>query len=114
MTNFSTGSSIYEWQKQAQKKSEKYSNMDYQSFKTTLKDELKLIANHSSNFGCLIFVILGAITGLIVIIKAIIEDSDKILGGVLTFIFYIIIVIVIYPKFIGQYKEDRKKIRKSK
>ena len=104
---------IYEWQEQAQKKAEQYSTMDYDSFKKTLIQELKLVVEYVPGFGCLLFVICGVIVGIWIIIKGMIDGKDEFLGvGFIVFICYLIAFLFVYPRITKAYKQDREKISK--
>jgi curved DNA-binding protein CbpA len=108
-----TSTIINEWQQQAYQKAYRHSKMDFSSYENILKQELKVLSEHSSNLGCLAFVILGAVLGLVLIIMGLISGEEKQLGaGVTSFVVYLIAVAVFYPKITSQYQNDRKKIKK--
>lgn len=101
------------WQNQAKKKATEYSEMDYDAFKNNLMNELALVARHSGNFGCLIFIIFGFLMSFYMLIKSLIEKNETMVGGmILNIVVYSILVIWLYPKFTQNYKNDRKNINK--
>ncbi|MBM6499044.1 DnaJ domain-containing protein [Flavobacterium macrobrachii] len=101
------------WQNQAKKKATEYSEMDYDAFKNNLMNELALVAKHSGNFGCLIFIIFGFLLSFYMLIKSLIEKNETLVGGmILNIVVYSILVIWLYPKFTQNYKNDRKNIKK--
>ncbi len=109
----SSSTTLNDWQEQAYQKAYRHSKMDYNSYENILKQELKVLSEHSSNLGCLALVIFGALIGLMLIIMGLISGEEKKLGaGVISFVFYLIAVAVFYPKITSQYQEDRKKIKK--
>jgi curved DNA-binding protein CbpA len=99
------------WQNQAKEKAHQYADMDFEKFRTKILDEIILVAKHSPGLGCLAFILFGAVLGLGFIIKYSIEgDGDMVLIGVINLIFYGLLSIWAYPRFAGQYKEDRERM----
>lgn len=101
------------WQRQAKEKATEYSEMNYDTFKTNIIKELTLVARHSGNFGCLIFIIFGFVISFYVLIKSLIEKDENMVGGmILNIVFYTILIIWLYPKFTQNYKDDRNNMNK--
>jgi len=102
-----------DWQKGAKQKAENYANMDFDIFKKRILDEVKLVAEYSTNFGCLAFILLGVISGISLIIDAALDgNKDLVQVGFFTLIFYGGICFWLYPKLTGGYKEERKNLKK--
>jgi curved DNA-binding protein CbpA len=101
------------WQNQAKEKATEYSEMNYDTFKNNIMNELALVARHSGNFGCLIFIIFGFIASFSGLIKSLIEKDETLIGGmILNIVVYSILVIWLYPKFTQNYKDERKNMNK--
>lgn len=108
-----TEESMGNWQNQAKQKAEQHSAMDYDVFKNNIMNELALVAKHSGNFGCLIFIVFGFIISFYMLIKSLFEkDETLIMGMVINIVGYSILVIWLYPKFTQNYKDDRKNMNK--
>ena len=112
-TSSTSSEAFNNWQEQAYQKAYKYSKMDFNSYESILKQELEVLSKHSSNLGCLAFVIFGALVGVIAIIMGLMSgDKKQLEGGPIVLFGYLILVAIFYPKITRQYQDDRKKIKK--
>ena len=101
------------WQYKAKEKATEYSEMNYDAFKNNIMNELALVARHSGNFGCLIFIIFGFLLSFYMLIKSLIEKNETLIGGMtLNIVVYSILVIWLYPKFTQNYKDYIKNMNK--
>lgn len=99
---------FYNWQESARQKGAKYSKMDFEYFSKTISKEVEILLDHAPNFGCLLGIFIGVITGIWLIFQASQKgDSDMVGAGFLCLIVYGAFAFWLYPKFTKSYKEDR-------